>query len=79
MTIETMVTWNNGTPTTADSTAITEYVATLVANGDTDGVATRTFGPTQYTVVRHWVDTNAADAWITYITSYNPASAEIIL
>ena len=79
MTINTLVTWNNGTPTTAESTSITEYVAQLVANGDTDGVATRTFGQTQYTVARTWTDTNAADAWITYITAYNPASAEIVL
>lgn len=79
MTTNTLVVYNNGTPSETDKTAISTYIDTLVANGDTNGTYIKTQDATTYSITRTWIDTNAADAWVTYITAYNPVSAEVVL
>lgn len=81
MTTTTFVVWGKGLPVQADADEIAGYVSTLVANGDTDGVSTNAPGVVAdtYSVQRTWIDTNAADAWVTYITAFNPVSAEVII
>jgi len=79
MTTETQVVWANNFLTEEQKTAINGYVAQMVSQGATDGVATIVnVDESSFKVTRHWTTVNDATSWITFIAGYNPISAEII-
>lgn len=56
------------------------YAATLTQQGLTDGSVYNSVLPDgDVSWTRNWTTVQAADEWITFITSYAPHSAEVVL
>lgn len=76
---DTIVVWTTQ-PTGALQAGILDYVAEMAAQGLTDNAP---FGETlpdgKYKVTRKWTSVQAADSWVTFVTTLGPVSAEVVL
>lgn len=75
--INTIVTWQNNTPTPEEIDACLTQVQLMVSEGKTTGEHTVNQLETMYVVTRHWTDQAAAQEWIDFVTPYSPVSAVI--
>lgn len=79
-TAKTVTVWNPPQPDDALRALANERAELLATQGLTDGI------PFQYNllsgqveVTRKWTTVDAADEWVTFITTYGPQSVEVIL
>lgn len=76
---DTIVVWS-GPPSEAVRTEIDAYAADMTDQGLTDGVPAPLFLPDgKLQVTRKWTTVQAADTWVTFVTTLQPVSAEIVL
>ena len=75
--IETLVTWNDGTPTESVIDTCHEKINVMVSQGKTDGLHQTNSLETTYVVTRVWNTLADAQEWINFVNSYSPVSAVV--
>jgi hypothetical protein len=79
--IRTHVGWAANTPTTEQLSQIGIHIQQLVEDSKTDGeyiVVEDPNSPNLLVVERSWVDTDSADQWIAYISTFGPVFTRIV-
>lgn len=76
---DTIVVWTTP-PTGTTLQEALQYATEMAAQGLTDNVPiANTLPDGKQQVLRKWTTVEAADTWVTFITTLQPESAEIIL
>lgn len=78
MSITTQVVWTNGTPTQEGKRSLNRQINLLKSQGVTDGNFTQTPVAEGLMIHRNWTTVEAANNWITFVSQYNPLSANIV-
>ena len=75
MAITTTVVWGRNL-TQAESAELNNQVAIDVAAGETDGTYT---GNNMTGVIRTWISTDTANAWISFVNTFSPPPTSAIV
>lgn len=76
--IETLVTWNDGTPSEATIDMCHAQIEIMISEGKTDGSHQVTQLETTYVVSRFWNTLTDAQDWVDFVNAYSPVSAVIV-
>ena len=79
--IKTHVGWAANTPTAEQLSQIGTHIQQLVEDNKTDGefvVVDDPNSPSLMVVERSWVDTDSANQWIAYISTFSPVFTRIV-
>lgn len=76
---DTIVVWTTP-PTGTVKTEVMDYAVEMATQGLTDNVPiVQNLSDGKQQVTRKWTTVQAADTWLTFVTTFQPESAEVVL